>query len=249
MKSRIRSQGVFLVALCIVHLSFPVLGVDFITQLSIEPSPVARGETVTISVILENASGTVLEEATLSVPLPAGIDQWAADVRINGGIWTEYPANGLIELDPLPAFAQVSVDIRVPIESASPATLLVTAQLLDDTGILEAASAWVNALPRADAGPDLVSDLGTPITLADASASDGDGVIVSYLWTDFGAGGAFSDNQSLHANYTPPALSGVIELGLTVTDVDGGQSSDSLRLRVNAVPSVDVGEDLTAEEE
>ncbi|MCK5828189.1 lamin tail domain-containing protein, partial [Candidatus Bipolaricaulota bacterium] len=249
MKSRIRSQGAFLVALCIVYLSLPVLGIDVTAQLTIEPSPVARGETVTIGVILENASEIVLEDATLSVPLPAGIDQWAAEVRIDGGIWTAYPANGLIKLDPIPAATQMSVDIQVPIESACSATLTVIAQLLDDTGILAAASGWVNILPSVDAGPDLVSDLDTPITLADASASDGAGLIASYLWTDFGVGGSFSDDQSLHAVYTPPASSGVIELSLTVTDADGGQSSDSLRLRVNEVPSVDIGGDLVVQED
>lgn len=249
MKLRVRSQGAFLVVLCIVCLSLPVSGGDFSAHLSISPSPVARGETVTIGVILENASGVDLQGSTLWMPLPAGIDQWAADVRMNGGPWTAYPANGLIELDPILASMQMTVDIQVPTESSSPATLTLTCQLLDATGILATASGWVNVLPSVDAGPDLISDLGSPITLADASASDGDVLMVSNVWTDLGAGGTFDDDQSLHATYTPPALSGIIELRLTVTDADGGQSSDSLRLRVNESPRVDIGGDLTAQED
>lgn len=234
--------------LCIVCLSIPVWGVSPTAQLFLEPAPIARGETVTISILLDNAAGSSLDNTTLYVPLPVGIDQWKAEVRINDGTWTVYPANGLITLNPIPAWDQMTVDIQVPIESASPATLTMSAQLLDTSGILAQTSGWVNVLPSVDAGADLIADIGVPIALDDPTASDGGGLIVGYSWTDHGAGGSFDAATSLRPTYTPPAISGVFEISLTVTDADGGESSDSLRVRVNATPEVDVGGDLSAGE-
>lgn len=248
MKTRIRLQGALVVALCLACLPVSTWAVGITAQLSLAPAPIARSEMLTIGVLLENISGSALTNTTLYVPLPLGIDQWKAEVRIDGGIWMEYPANGLIALAPIPTLNQMAVDIQVPVESASPAALSVIVQLLDATGILAQATGWVNVLPSVDAGPDLITELGTPIALLDSSASDGGGVLSGYLWTDFGAGGSFDDNLSLRPTYTPPAFSGVIELKLTVTDVDSGESSDSLRIRVNAAPNVEIGGDVSVEE-
>jgi K319-like protein len=234
--------------LCIVCLSIPILGVSPTAQLLLTPSPIARGETVTVGILLDNAAGSPLENTTLYVPLPVGIDQWNSEVRINGGTWMAYPANGLIALPSIPPWDQMAVDIQVPIESTSPATLTVVAQLLDATGILAQISGWVNVLPSVDAGPDLIVDIGVPIPLVDPTASDGGGLIVGYSWTDHGSGGSFDDAIALRPTYTPPAASGVFELRLTATDSDGGESSDSLRVRVNATPEVNIGGDLDAEE-
>jgi len=234
--------------LCMVCLSIPILGVGPTAQLLLTPSPIARGETVAVGILLDNAGGNPLENTTLSVPLPAGIDQWNSEVRINGGTWMAYPANGLIALPSIPPLDQMAVDIQVPIESASPATLTVVAQLLDATGILAQISGWVNVLPSVDAGPDLIVDIGVPVVLTDPTASDGGGPIVGYSWTDHGVGGSFDDAISLRPTYTPPEASGVFELRLTATDSDSGESSDSLRVRVNAAPEVNIGGDLDAEE-
>ena len=248
MKARIRLQSACVLVLCLFCISLPTWGVDLTAQLSMTPTPIGRGETLTLAVLLDNESGQPSENTTLYVPLPVGIDQWKTEVRIDGAKWVAYPANGLIELDPIPALGRMAVDIRVPVEQGSPATLTVTAQLLDATGILAEVAGWVNVLPNVDAGPDLIVELGTSTTLSDPSASDGDGAIAAYFWTDIGVGGTFDDSGALHATYTPPAVSGVIELSLTVTDVDGGESSDSLRVRVNVAPSVEIGEDVETDE-
>ncbi|MBU1050775.1 hypothetical protein KKG90_12205, partial [Candidatus Bipolaricaulota bacterium] len=247
MKSRICYQGACLVLFCLVCLSVPAWSAGLTASLSLLPAPVARGGILTIDVLLNNDTGSVLANTTLHVPLAAGIDQWKAEVRIDGGPWVAYPANGLIALEQIPAWGQMAVDIRVPIELSSPATLTVTAQLLNATGVLVQVAGWVNVLPNVDAGPDLIVDLGASIALNDSSASDGAGP-VTYQWTDHGAGGAFDDAVSLHPTYTPPIASGIVELMLTATDSDLGTSSDSLRIRVNATPKVNISGDLTAEE-
>ncbi len=248
MKSTHRLRGLCLVLLCLVSLSATRAGAAPTASLSLSPAPIARGASLTICVQLENDQANSLQATTLYVPLPVGIDQWKAEVRIDGGNWMPYPANGLIALGAIAAHAELLVDILVPIEPASPATLIVTAELLNSSGILAQADGFVNVLPNTDAGPDLIVDLGAPILLDDSSASDGGGLILDYQWTDYGAGGSFNDDAALHPIYTPPASSGVFELTLTVIDADGGESKDSRRIRVNAIPSVDLGGDLEAQE-
>lgn len=233
---------------CLIWFSSPVLGIDVTLQLSLIPAPITRGETLILDVLLDNGGGHPLENTTLYVPLPLGIDQWTAEVRIDGGAWVAYPGNGLIALDPIPPLGQMTIDIQVAVEQGAQATLNMAVQLLDATGILAEGVGWVNVLPNVDAGADLIADLGASITLSDPSASDGGGAIVGYHWTDHGAGGTFDDFQSLCPTYTPPAVSGVIELSLTVTDVDGGEASDSVRVRVNAAPSVEIGGDIETNE-
>jgi len=58
-------------------------------------------------------------------------------------------------------------------------------------------------------------------------------------WSDGGLDGTFSDPTALHPTYTHPiGSSGIQELRLTVTD--------ALRLRVNSVPIVTLGDDTEA---
>ncbi|MCD6142289.1 hypothetical protein J7J55_06185, partial [Candidatus Bipolaricaulota bacterium] len=109
----------------------------------------------------------------------------------------------------------------------------------------------VDAFPTVDAGADKEVDEGGEIALDDASAADSDGWIVSYRWSDGGAGGSFSpSNQVKNPTYTAPLVSDCagddIVLTLTVTDNCGTEASDSLNLHVrnvNSPPTVDAGPD------
>ena len=109
----------------------------------------------------------------------------------------------------------------------------------------------VDAFPTVDAGADKEVDEGGEIALNDASAADSDGWIVSYRWSDGGAGGSFSpSNQVKNPTYTAPLVSDCagddIVLTLTVTDNCGTEASDSLNLHVrnvNSPPTVDAGPD------
>jgi len=217
-------------------------------NLSADATAVARGGTVTYEVRVGNGGPGALEGATLSVPLPAGIDQWSADVRIDGGPWEAYPPNGLLALDPLPAGNERLFEIRAPVELGAPGTLPTEADVLDPSGPLASASVEVNVLPSVDAGPDLIVEFGGSVTLAGASAGDGGSGLATIEWSDGGAGGGFDDPSILHATYTPAPASGLVELALRVVDHDGGEADDSLRIRVNAPPTVDAGADRTAAE-
>jgi hypothetical protein len=216
--------------------------------LTIDPSPTVRGIALRITATIDHDGLTPLVSTTLSLPLPVGLDQWATEARIDGGAWFAYPANGLIPLDPIPPSGQCAVEILTLVEVGAPGSLTTEAQLIDGFSILAEASAWTNILPSVDAGADLLVAQGASVTLSGASAGDGGAGIATYAWSDGGAGGTFDDPGILHPTYTSALPSGLVELALTVTDLDGGTASDSLRLRVNAPPTVDAGADLACNE-
>ena len=247
-RTRLRTNAhLVAAALAMMVVSMACLA-DTTVTLNAQPIEATRGGLLTYEARLGNDAATALEHATLYLPLPNGLDQWTAVYRVDGGPWLAYPPNGLVPLDPIPAFGASAIDVQVLVEQGAPASVSTTAQILDISGPLAAAPLTVNVLPSVDAGADLITDLGGSIALASATAGDGGGGIASYAWDDGGAGGSFDDPATLRPVYTPPAISGLIELTLRVTDHDAGEAADSLRLRVNSVPTVDLGVDLTASE-
>jgi len=217
-------------------------------NLAIDPSPAVRGASLTITATIDHGGATSLTGSTLSLPLPVGFDQWATEARIDGGAWFAYPANGLIPLAPIPPSGRCTVEILTVVEGGAPGSLTTAAQLTDGLGVLADARAWINVLPSVDAGADLLVAQGASVTLSGTSAGDGGAGIATCAWFDGGAGGAFDDPGTLHPIYTPAVPTGLVELTLTVTDHDGGTASDSMRLRVNGPPTVDVGPDRTCDE-
>ena len=242
---RVGFAAVFLVTAAGVAIS---CSGDVSVELIAHPISAVRGEAISYTVTVANEGVDSLEDVTLYLPLPTGIDQWSAEYRVDAGPWQAYPPNGLLPLDPIPASTERILEVQARVELGAPASLSATAQLRDVAGPLASASVTVNVLPSVDAGPDLIVDLGGSTVLSDASAGDGGGGIAAYAWTDDGAGGVFDDPAILHPTYIPPEASCVLELKLTVVDHDGGEASDSLRLQINAVPTVLVGADLVAEE-
>ncbi|MBU0595399.1 lamin tail domain-containing protein [Candidatus Bipolaricaulota bacterium] len=217
-------------------------------ELVADPAAAMRGDWLTYTFTVENMSADALDDTTFYLPLPIGIDQWSAEYTIDGGPTNDYPPNGLLPLDPIPGFAQRTIAVRALVEHGAPGAFDATAQLLGATGVLATVTVSSNVLPSVDAGADLLSDLGASVLVDGASASDGAGGIALYAWNDGGVGGTFDDPGILRPTYTPPLFSGIIELALRVEDFDGGEASDSLRLRVNAVPEVTLGGDLVAVE-
>jgi hypothetical protein len=108
-----------------------------------------------------------------------------------------------------------------------------------------------NVAPVADAGNDIEVTLPANIALDGSGSNDPDGTIASYEWAKVSGSGATIVNSG-SAN---PGIAG-IEPGeyifrLTVTDNDGEQASDEVRVTVNAAPVenqtpvADAGTDLT----
>jgi len=217
-------------------------------ELAVDPALGVRGETVTIEAVASNLGGSDIAQATLFAPLPAGIDQWDAEVRLHPWDWEPFPANGLIAIGAIAAGTDTRIEIRLPIEQAAPASLVMTCQLLDIGGILAQQTLPLNVSPSVDAGPDLIADIGSAVEIREASASDGQDGLAVLEWSDHGAGGSFDNEAVLHPIYTPPEDSGLLELTLRGTDHSGATAEDSLRLRVNGKPAVDLGKDQAADE-
>jgi len=187
-------------------------------------------------------------DLTYQNSLPTGLDQWAAQYRLNGGGWIVYPATGLIPLGTIHSGESVSVDIQASVEYSAPGTLTDTARVTDGATQLASTTITTNVLPSVDAGADKMVGLGGMITFSDASAGDGGDGIASYSWDDDGATGHFDDEGAVQPTYIAPGASEPVKITLTVTDQQGGQASDAFWLRVNAFPIVDAGGDRSVNE-
>jgi len=71
----------------------------------------------------------------------------------------------------------------------------ITLTVTDHQGGQASDAFWlrVNAFPTVNAGNDRSVNEGNSVMLSDASASDPDGWIASYFWSDYGSGGSFDD--------------------------------------------------------
>jgi len=212
------------------------------------PDPIARGEILTFAVAIANTGAAALTDLIFQDPLPTGIDQLNAEVRLNGGGRMAYPANGIILLGTIGGGNAVSVEIQARVEHSAPGRITNTVAVSNNSGPLASLALVVNVLPTVDAGADKMIGPSGDVMLADASAGDGGGGIASYSWSDSGGGGRFDDHNALHTTYTAPGSSGVVTLTLTVADHQGGQASDSLRLRVNSYPTAHAGSDRVVDE-
>ncbi|TDO99937.1 PKD domain-containing protein [Marinomonas balearica] len=111
----------------------------------------------------------------------------------------------------------------------------------------------VNAAPSVSAGSDQTVNEATKVTLT-GSATDGDGSIVSYLWTQtIGTNVTLLNSSAASASFMAPTLTSAdtLEFKLTVTDNEGVSSSDTVSVTVNpvnAAPSVSAGSDQTVNE-
>ncbi len=241
-------RKIVLFAVFFLVFSSVVYGAGISVTISADKSDVNRGGELTYTIVIENTGSSSATELTLRNSLSQGLDQWNTSYSRDGGDWQNYPPNGLIALGTLTAGASTTIEIKTPVEISAPGTVSDDAQVIDPNGPLAEESLTVNVLPSVDAGADKMVGLGGTVDLNDAVAEDGGDGIASYSWTDNGGGGSFSNPNILHPTYTAPNSSSLITLTLTATDNQGGVSSDSLHLRVDAFPTVDAGADKTVDE-
>lgn len=107
-----------------------------------------------------------------------------------------------------------------------------------------------NTAPVAVAGIEQLVDEETKVTLFGA-ATDADGTIVSYNWSETsGKGVVLSDSSSISPTFLAPATTTTLTLSfqLTVTDNEGATNSDTVNIIVNPIntlPVSNAGESLT----
>ena len=112
----------------------------------------------------------------------------------------------------------------------------------------------VNLLPTVNAGAQQTIDEQTTVNL-NANASDDDGSIVQYQWTQIaGSAATLLRANSTNASFIAPTLTETqtLTLQLTVTDNEAAIATDTVNIivnPVNLVPTVDAGPQQTVDEQ
>ena len=114
----------------------------------------------------------------------------------------------------------------------------------------------VNVAPTADAGTYGPYGEGVQVTLGNASATDLDGNIASYLWEQTGGPTAVLTNpDTISPSITTPTVREATDISflLTVTDDTSLSDTDTVTIRinndVNELPVADAGDDFTVDED
>ncbi len=95
-----------------------------------------------------------------------------------------------------------------------------------------------NVLPVANAGADQTVTLPTDMITINGSATDADGTIMTYAWTQLMGPSAATLTGADSANLTAADLvEGQYQFELTVTDDDGGMGTDQVLVTVEAAPA------------
>ncbi len=240
---------VILASLIVALTCLLVLANSASVSLTASPDPVARWDYLTYHIDVTNDDSTA--SLTIDDNLPSGLDQYNASYSIDQSEWQTLPPYGMISLGKLTKEQTVVVEIRVRVQANAPATLTNTVNLTDGSEKLDSSTIEVNVLPSVDAGPDMMIGLGETTNFSDAWTMDGQGQITSYSWKADPSSipaGTFIDASVLHPTYTAPAVSGTVQMTLTATDLNGGQSSDSFWLSVNSFPIVNAGAEKSVRE-
>ena len=110
---------------------------------------------------------------------------------------------------------------------------------------------FFNTPPLADAGPDLVADERSVVTLT-GRGEDSDGTIVSYGWAQFfGPTVTLENPDEATTRFTAPEVTFVtaaLVFQLTVTDDLGATATDQVSITLNVPPRADAGPDRIVDE-
>ncbi len=163
-----------------------------------------------------------------------------ADGTIASYSWTKSsgPAGGTIAT-PSTANTNITGLIQGVYVFACTVTDNQGAQSTDNVQItVNAASAPANQLPVSNAGADQTIQLPTSTVSLTGTGTDTDGSIASYSWTKSSgpAIGTMSTPSAAGTNITG-LVQGVYVFTLTVTDNQGGKTSDNIQVTVNAAPA------------
>lgn len=94
-----------------------------------------------------------------------------------------------------------------------------------------------NALPVADAGPDLTTNPNATVLLNGLGSNDPDGTLASYTWTQLdGMPITLVNATTATPSFSAPPTQGTLTLRLTVTDNNGASATDDLVVTVVSQP-------------
>jgi len=96
-----------------------------------------------------------------------------------------------------------------------------------------------NAVPVANAGPDVSVDANGSVELDGGDSSDADGTVVAYEWVITDGPGSLSAANTATPIYEPPADGGNASsatVELTVTDDEGATATDAATVEIGGIP-------------
>lgn len=118
-----------------------------------------------------------------------------------------------------------------------------------DQVVVQVLPATINQAPVVNAGPDIELILPDNNTQINGSATDQDGVVVSYAWTQQSGAAATLTNTDLPSLQVSDLTEGLFIFRLTATDDDGAIGSDEVNVNVspqgaNIEPIANAGADI-----
>jgi len=196
---------------------------------------------------IANAGGDITVASSEQVIITGSGDD--PDGRILRYTWTQLPGGPVI------AIANgntATVNFTAPAVT-SPTTITLRLSVMDDFGdstwddvVITVMPSLNNKPPSANAGVDKVANSGDSVTLA-GTASDADGRIVSYLWSqDAGPVVTLSGANTRNVEFVMPEdmlVGAMVTLRLTVTDNSGESGFDRVTITLNAPPVANAGAD------
>lgn len=167
-----------------------------------------------------------------------------SDGNITSVLWMQDAGTGVTLIDADKLTASFTAPSLIQTE-----TLTFTLTLTDNEGASDSDSVDVivapsgsNQAPTVDAGDDQTVDEQNEVHLI-GSASDGDGNISNYLWTQKSGMSVFLENDdTASATFTAPTLteSQLLEFQLVATDNEGESNSDEIIVTINPVNNLPV---------
>ena len=194
----------------------------------------------------------VNEQSTVNLNGSASVDN---DGTIASYSWTQTVGPAVI----LNNSATVAPNFTAPTVSAIE-TLIFELAVIDNEGgsstdTVSVTLNAVNATPTANAGLDQGVNEQVTVNLDGSASDDSDGAIVLYSWSQT-AGTAVTLNNAatITPSFTAPTISAIETLifELTVTDNEGGSSTDTVSVTLNAVnvkPTANAGLDQGVNEQ
>ncbi len=107
-----------------------------------------------------------------------------------------------------------------------------------------------NRVPVANAGTDLIGNVGTPVNLNGSASFDADGAPLLYGWAQTGGPNVTLGNQTGPTPVFTPNAAGLYQFSLVVSDGVNESTADPVQVAVNSstsqIPVANAGQDQTA---
>ena len=235
----------------------PVTGNAALTFTLTVTDPGGLDDTDTVTVTVGNNAAPTADaggDVTTAEGYPVALDGSGSSDPEHGTLtyaWAQTGGSPTVTLDGASTSAPTFTTPQVTGNTALTFTLTATDPGgLDDTDTVTI-TVGNNAAPTADAGGDVTTYEGHPVTLDGSGSSDPEHGTLTYAWTQTGGTPTVTlDGASTSApTFTAPQVTGntALTFTLTATDPGGLSATDTVTVTVgnNAAPTADAGDNFT----